>query len=219
MHDRTGRVATARFESRRSLSQNPTLRPEPLLMTTEPRRTCDDVHVKDQIAAFLAEARRYCVVMEGDAPDNSWAFAQECLIRVLRLYERVLLLPNLEPATTHALDLICHETWQAQRERISTKLSRDYYWDVFEPFDPEKPEPTVGSISDDLADIWRDIKAGLAAIDSGKTTSISDAVWHWRFSFETHWAQHAAGAIVALTALCFGQFSDTNRLQEAAGDK
>lgn len=114
------------------------------------------------------------------------------------------------------LDLIGHEAWQAQRERIGQKLSRDYYWCVFEPFEPEKPDSIVGSISDDLADIWRDLRADLTEIDSGKATSITDAVWHWRFSFETHWAQHAAGAIVALTALCFGQFADINRPEEAA---
>ena len=168
----------------------------------------------EQITAFLAEVRHYCVVMETDAADDSRAFAQRCLILVLRLYERVLFLPNVEPETTHGLDLISHEAWKAQRERIIRKLSRDYYWCVFEPFEPQKPESMVGSISDDLADIWRDLKAGLTEIDSGKATSISDAVWHWRFSFETHWAQHAAGAIVALTALCFGQFADTNSAEE-----
>jgi len=172
--------------------------------------------VDEHIAAFVAEARRYVVVMETDNPDNSWAFAQRSLILVLRLYERVLLLPNMEPETAHGLDLIGHEAWQAQRKRIEQKLSRDYYWCVFEPFEPEKPESIVGSISDDLADIWRDLKAGLTEIDSGKATSISDAVWHWRFSFETHWAQHASGAIVALTALCFGQFADTNRPEGTA---
>jgi len=172
--------------------------------------------VDEQIAAFSAEARRYCVAMETDTPDNSWSFAQQCLILVLRLYERVLLLPNREPETAHGLDRIGHEAWQAQRERIGQKLSRDSYWCVFEPFEPEKPESIVGSISDDLADIWRDLKAGLTEIDSEKATLISDAVWHWRFSFETHWAHHAAGAIAALTALCFGQFADTNRPEETA---
>ena len=157
--------------------------------------------------------------METDTPDNSWAFARQCLILLLRLSERVLLLPNLELETARGLDLIGHEAWQAQRERIGQKLSRDYYWCVFEPFEPEKPDSIVGSISDDLADIWRDLKAGLTEIDSGKATSITDAVWHWRSSFETHWAQHAAGAIVALTALCFGQLADIHRPEEAAEDR
>jgi hypothetical protein len=154
--------------------------------------------------------------MEADTSDNSGAFAQQCLILLLRLTERVLLLPILEPETTQGLDLIGHEAWQAQRERTKQELSRDYYWCVFEPFEQENPDSIVGSISDDLADIWRDLKAGLSEIDSGRATSISDAVWHWRFSFETHWAQHSTGAIVALTALCFGPFADTNRPEDAA---
>ena len=69
----------------------------------------------------------------------------------------------------------------------------------------------VGLISDDLADIWRDVKEGLLEIDRGKETSTMEAVWHWRFSFETHWAHHVAGASAALNALCFWPFADATR--------
>ena len=44
--------------------------------------------------------------------------------------------------------------------------------------------------------------------------SLDDVIWHWSSSFETHWGQHAVGAIAALNALCFGQFPDLNRPQD-----
>jgi len=167
--------------------------------------------VDDSINAFLAEARRYCLLVEDSAPLSSWMFAWECLSQVLRLYEMALHLPEVEPERGDLLPSISHETWQALRDHVGRKLSRDYYWDIFEPLEKEKPEPVVGSISDDLADIWRDVKPGIAEIDAGRATSPNEAVWHWRSSFETHWGRHAAGAVVALHSLCFGQFADASR--------
>jgi hypothetical protein len=83
-----------------------------------------------------------------------------------------------------------------------------HYWEVFEPFAEEKPDPIYGSISDDLKDVWGDLKKGLSIFDSGKPNCIEDAVWNWRFLFGSHWGHHAAGAIWVLTALMAGAFTD-----------
>jgi hypothetical protein len=165
------------------------------------------------IQAFTTEARRYCSLIEGNEFANSWMFALACLTQVLRLYEHALRLPEIEAENLNLLSRVEHEPWQRMGEHVGRRLARDYYWETFEPLEQEKPEPVVGSLSDGLADIWRDIKPGVAEIDRGKQTSISDAVWHWRSSFESHWGHHAAGAIFALHAVCFGPFADGSRAQ------
>jgi len=68
--------------------------------------------------------------------------------------------------------------------------------------------PIYASISDDLTDVWNDVKKGLSIFDSGKPNCIEDAVWNWRFLFGSHWGHHTAGAIWALTALVAGEFTD-----------
>jgi hypothetical protein len=131
----------------------------------------------------------------------------------LRLYEGALLLPSTEPTTEESFDQITHQEWEAARKRVSDRLQRDYYWQIFEPLEMDPPEAMAGSLSDDLADIWRELKVGLRALEDNNRDKRADVVWHWRFSFETHWAQHAAGAISALNALCFGPFADPSRPQ------
>ena len=37
--------------------------------------------------------------------------------------------------------------------------------------------------------------------DEGSPEAVADAVWQWRFSFESHWGQHATGAMNALREL------------------
>lgn len=160
---------------------------------------------------FIAEVRRYCRLIEEDGSENSWEFAHDCLTSVLRLYAAAIELPAKDPDTVEALNGIDDDAWQKVRERVGRKLARDYYWEVFEPLEQEQPESLCGSLSDDLADIWHDVKRGLLGLDSGKLSAVDDAVWHWRFSLESHWGHHAVGAIAGLNALCFGPFADVSR--------
>ena len=162
--------------------------------------------MNDQVAEFVAEARRSCALIENEERGAASAFEKECLLVLLRLYEQILRLPSADPPDPELPERIPHEQWQAVRERTAQRTGHDVYWEVFEPFAEHKPDPIYGSISDDLADIWRDVKEGLSTFDSGKPNCIKDAVWHWRFSFGSHWGHHVADAIRALTALHAAEF-------------
>jgi hypothetical protein len=164
--------------------------------------------MNDQVTQFVAEARRYCALIENEEGSGPSAFEQECLPVLLRLYHQILLLPSADPNKPELPERILHEEWQAVRERTARRTEHDQYWEVFEPFAENKPDPIHGSISDDLTDIWCDVKRGLSMFDSGKPNCVKDAVWHWRFSFGSHWGHHVAGAIRAFTALRAAEFAD-----------
>lgn len=155
--------------------------------------------MEHSIPAFVAAARHYCALVEGEQPNESSIFEKECLIALLQLYQQVLSLPPASSITDELPKEISIEDWKTLRIKTAERIVRDYYWEVFQPFGMNKPDPLIGSISDDLADIWHDVKAGLLTFDSGAPNCVDEAVWHWRFSFESHWHHHVAGAIRALT--------------------
>jgi hypothetical protein len=75
----------------------------------------------------------------------------------------------------------------------------DNYKMVFDPWKTE--EPIYGSISDDLADIWRDLKNGLLVL---KKDDASNAICEWRLSFLQHWGpDHATTLLRPLFSLAF----------------
>ena len=57
------------------------------------------------------------------------------------------------------------------------------------------PEPTIGDLYDDLAEIRRDVHA---IIDNASGGLADDLVWQARFDFQTHWSWHALDALRAL---------------------
>ena len=75
----------------------------------------------------------------------------------------------------------------------------DHYWEVFDP--RESSEPVIGSLTDDVGDIYRDVVRGLMLFESGETEA---AVWDWGFGRESHWGDHAVDALRALQRLTPG---------------
>jgi hypothetical protein len=100
------------------------------------------------------------------------AAAREGLLRITRLYLAALDLPRAEG-------------------------SGDYYGQVSNPLAVPPEEPGIGSVADDIADIYRDIVTGLREYRAGRTMA---ALWEWEFGFRQHWGDHATGAIRALHA-------------------
>ena len=70
----------------------------------------------------------------------------------------------------------------------------DEYWEVFDPY--KRTDPLAGRLSDDLADIYRDVRRGLDLLQDGGP--LNEALWVWRFDFWNHWSDHAADALRAL---------------------
>jgi hypothetical protein len=60
----------------------------------------------------------------------------------------------------------------------------------------------IGSLADDLADIYGDLAAGLETLRSG--ASLQAVAWDWRFSFESHWGAHLLDASRAIHRLITG---------------
>lgn len=76
---------------------------------------------------------------------------------------------------------------------LKAKLGEwDLYWEVFDP--TKDSEAIRGSLADDIADVYRDIKEGLGCQDLDLALQ-GDAIWEWRVGFYSHWGKHAIDAL------------------------
>jgi hypothetical protein len=73
-------------------------------------------------------------------------------------------------------------------------------WDLYrQVFDPtEDNEAIFGTLADDIADIYRDLKDGLAFREKGQGLPDEDAIWTWRLLFYSHWGKHAMDALLTI---------------------
>jgi hypothetical protein len=147
-------------------------------------------------------AQGYCALVENGVGVDTRAFLERCLQLLLHLFSLALELPDVQGHLGGSR--VTYEEHRDVVQRIKASLgNRDSYWMVFEPFQTAQPESIYGSISDDLAGIWSDLKRGLLVARTGE---LADAICEWRFSFETHWGPfHAAHAFRPLFGLLFGE--------------
>jgi hypothetical protein len=86
-----------------------------------------------------------------------------------------------------------HEQWKKLYELLKVKLGdADVYWEVW---DPTKDNAAIhGTLADDIADIYGDLKKGVMLCEDPKGTA-REAIWIWRVLFFSHWGKHAIDAL------------------------
>ncbi len=147
--------------------------------------------------AFVQTAEAFCAHIErADSVDRA-LFLRICFHLISKLLAEALDLPEVDgelntPAVTR-------DQYNCVVLLLKAQLGQDDYYNmVFDPYETGA-EPLIGSISDDLADIWRDLSTGLAAL---RDRSIEDAIEEWRFSFAYHWGlRHATHVLNPLVVL------------------
>lgn len=145
-----------------------------------------------EVALFIYEAHEFC-----DFVDHAHELSvEERLVtgrqRLLDLYVRATALPTVA---------VTDDDGRRAEKRRPTSLDFgdfDFYYVVFNPY--EDSQPVGGSLEDDFLDIYQDLQTGLALWET--EASRLNAIWHWRFLFDTHWGNHASSALRALHHAC-----------------
>ncbi len=151
--------------------------------------------MSDRVAAqFAASARRYCEFVENahdyTLPDRLATFAillNDLHSAGLRLLEHI----NQPPAGLLEVNVVAPEV----RDWIGFE-ELTLYWEITDPY--EWGAPVVGSLTDRLLDIYRDIKRGLLLMEYQRQDISDHAIWEWQSGFLAHWGKACADALRAI---------------------
>lgn len=151
----------------------------------------------DATERFAAEAVRFRDWAR-DGKDSGELATRNALIRITALYFAALELPPewSEELTDQpdAKGIANDERW-AVYHGIAARLPFTDYARVFEPLTLPPEKPVVGSVGDDVADIYSDVVSGPVEYEAGRNAQV---MWKWGFHLRSHWGQHATDAISAL---------------------
>ena len=92
---------------------------------------------------------------------------------------------------------LSEQEWGKLYNFLKEKLGDwDLYHQVFDP--TEDSEAVFGTLADDIADIYRDLKGGLVFRETHQGLPDEDAIWTWRLLFYSHWGKHAMDALLTI---------------------
>ncbi|HET7050314.1 MAG TPA: DUF5063 domain-containing protein, partial [Solirubrobacteraceae bacterium] len=141
-----------------------------------------------------AAAEWYCFLVERAESTQRAEFVAEVAQSLAELVAAAGRLPHVEPSDAELPEGLSHEQWYERFAGLQSALDDwDDYWTAMCPFGGWEMEAVNLPLADDLADVWRDVKYGLVALDAGAAET--DVIWEWRFSFYAHWGRHATEAL------------------------
>jgi hypothetical protein len=127
------------------------------------------------------------------------------LLRILQrilplMYLKASLLPQLEPFFEDGNEKFVTESdWIKIHEKLREKFgTADDYLEVFDDKISYSEGPVTSSISENIADIYQDIKDFLLLYQTGTSEVMNDAVWECRLNFETFWGQKLLNSMRAV---------------------
>ena len=160
--------------------------------------------------AFTATAQRFCILLEHPIRDRD-AWLADILKTLAALYAAAAVLHEIPPPA-EGRDIpaefkLTNDEWNALYLHLKHALGNDAHYSAhFNPLttNPQTDEPTQGDLADDLADIYRDLKPGLTAWNTGDDTYLADILFQWLdMGHRHHWGRHATDALRALHWLVY----------------
>ena len=153
------------------------------------------------IIEFVTVAREYCVLMENIDKYSKIDFIKVSARFLPFLYIKASVLPE-DIATVLDGDLeetVDEFAYEEVRKAIRRKLTRhDEYLEVFKDDMVRSEEPVPANISEDMADIYQDIRNFCDQYRLGVEDVQNDAVAVVTEKFRTYWGQRLCNALRAL---------------------
>ena len=152
------------------------------------------------VVEFVAVANEYCKYTE-HASDIKGDEMLKIMQRILPLmYLKASLLPKLDPFFEDGNEKFVTEAdWNRINELLKEKFgTANDYLEVFDEKINDSEGPVVSSISENMADIYQDMKDFLLLYQTGTAEVMNDAVWECRMTFENFWGQKLVNSMRAI---------------------
>jgi hypothetical protein len=167
------------------------------------------------VIEFVAVANEFCKYAEHASELNGDELLK-ILQRILPLmYLKASLLPKLEPFFEDGNEKFVTEAdWVRVHENLREKFgTADDYREVFDDKAKETDEAVVSSISENMSDIYQDIKDFLLLYQTGTNEVMNDAIWECRLNFETFWGQKLVNSMRAIHSFLYSG-EEIGRIEE-----
>jgi hypothetical protein len=179
----------------------------------------DPVYSRNVIE-FVAVANEFCKYAE-HASDLKGDELLNILQRILPLmYIKASLLPQLNPYFEDGNEKFVTESdWIEIHETLAKKIgTADDFLEVFDEKANDAEGPVVSSISENMSDIYQDIKDFLLLYQTGTVEVMNDAVWECRMNFENFWGQKLVNAMRAIHKFIYSGEEIGKIEKEMSGD-
>ena len=158
------------------------------------------------VIEFVTVANEYCATLETMDDLNRKDFVHKMQKIFPLLYLKASLLPETEDMLEDEPEkFVAEDDYNYLHRKLLAKLGEhDSYLEVFDPLMQYSEEPVEGSLAENMADIYQDLKDFIISYRMGTVEVMNDALWVCRNNFKEYWGQRLVNGLRALHNLTFG---------------
>lgn len=172
------------------------------------------------VVEFVTVAAEFCKFMEQAEGAKRSAFIDTSLKILPLLYLKTSMLPECKTIGDEALEtFVTEETYEILRMNLSAILAeKDDYLDVFVSDMKYSDQPITKFISEDLADIYQDIKDFIFVFQLGLNETMNDSLAICQENFRLYWGQKLVNTLRALHDAKYAQGEEEDDESEDMND-
>ena len=152
------------------------------------------------VVEFVTVAAEFCKFLEQTETMKRSVFVDTSLKILPLLYLKASMLPKCETIGDEALEtFVTEETYEILRMNLAGILAeKDDYLDVFVSDMKYSDQPITKNISEDLADIYQDIRDFIFVFQLGLNETMNDSLAACQEHFALYWGQKLVNTLRAL---------------------
>jgi hypothetical protein len=160
----------------------------------------EEILKTDEFKSFLSATREFLIFIETESGLSKREFAEVSQTLLVNLYLLARQLPAIQLTSEKEFESeIDKSTKDSIFKFISDRIPFSYYWVALEPLNMHKSaEWGTGDLTDDLADIYIELKSSLILFDKDDIEAKEEAIWRFKFEFNHHWGDHCIEALSAI---------------------
>lgn len=166
----------------------------------------------DNVIEFVTVAAEYCVFLEKCNIVSTRYFLEKMTKIAPLLYLKTSMLPDLNECSESEIgQFVTEDEYEFIRGQISSAIGQfDEYLEVFHPDMQYSDTPVVAYISEDLTDIYQDLKDMIANFQSAELEIMNDALLNCSINFKEIWGQKLLNATKAMHNVLYSADLETD---------
>ncbi|MCK4631302.1 MAG: DUF5063 domain-containing protein [Bacteroidales bacterium] len=159
-----------------------------------------------QVIEFVTVANEFCSFMESTGQLERLDFIIKIQKLLPLLYLKASLIPEMESILNEDNEkFVTEQEYDFIKDQVQTHMGElDDYSEQWYPKIAGNTEPVITSISENLADIYQDLKDLVSLYSMGTTEIMNDAVWECRMNYENYWGQILVNALSVIHRIVTG---------------
>ena len=169
-----------------------------------------DIVFSRNTVEFVTVAAEFCAYVERANEHTRKEFVDTMLKILPLLYLKAQMLPTEERASDDDLeDFVTEDSYEILRITIAGLLAdKDVYLDVFVEDMKYSDTPISRNISEDIADIYQDIKNFVCLFRTSINKTMHDAIIDCNEHFKQYWGQRTVNTLRALHDIAYNSNPD-----------